>query len=781
MKTKLFYYLSILLLISGCTALIKSNLDSKYGPAHPVNRITNVPQQLALAKDARAIFDSRCAVCHGCYDAPCQLRLDSFEGIERGAHKDKVYDGSRLFAAAPTRLLYDADTVNQWRTMHFFPAINERQQSAEANINGSLIASMLALKQRNPLPNSAQLPEDFTFSLDREQQCPTIEEFEQFASKHPLWGMPYALPALSQQENNVLINWIQNGALYGYGSLMSAKQQGQIDRWEKFLNGTTLKERIMSRYFYEHLFISNLYFETEEERKFYRLVRSRTAPGEKIDVIATRFPYDDPGVNQFYYRLKPVSASILAKTHIPYALSNKRMERLRELFLIPDFNIDNFPSYSHHISANPFKAFKDIPVASRYRFLLDDAQSFINGFIKGPVCRGQVAVDVVNDHFWVFFIDPDSTIIEHDSEFLARESDHLQLPNEEDSDGLNVLTWFKYSQRHRDYLLAKQAYLKKYLSKAGGMTLDLIWQGDGFNDNAALTVFRHFDSATVVKGLVGRKPKTSWVMGYSLLERIHYLLVAGFDVYGNVRHQLYARLYMDFLRMEGEFNFLTALPSHVRESERDNWYRGAHESVKEYIDWSHNTENIDTNIAYTSANQKLELYDKLSTHLDAVLNRSHTLESETEKDLVRQLDKLNAATGKALSYMPELSFLYVMDAGANDKVFTITRNSAHSNITHLFSEKTERLPEEDTLTVSRGFIGAYPNAFFSIKKSQAAEFVTAITALSAEITYKDMLDKFAIRRTSAQFWAHSDLIHALYRKSSPIEAGLFDYNRLENR
>mgnify|MGYP000732865784 CR=1 FL=1 len=39
--------------------------------------------------------------------------------------------------------------------------------------------------------------------------------------------------------------------------------------------------------------------------------------------------------------------------------------------------------------------------------LLDEAEFFIMNFIKGPVCRGQMALDVIQDRFWVFFIDPD--------------------------------------------------------------------------------------------------------------------------------------------------------------------------------------------------------------------------------------------------------------------------------------------------------------------------------------------------------------------------------------
>ena len=91
--------------------------------------------------------------------------------------------------------------------------------------------------------------------------------------------------------------------------------------------------------------------------------------------------------------------------------------------------------------------------------------------------------------------------------------------------------------------------------------------------NAALTVFRHVDSATVEKGLVGQPPKTAWLIGYGLLEKIHYLLVAGYDVYGNLGHQLRSRIYMDFLRMEGETHFLLMLPQEARERERRFWYR----------------------------------------------------------------------------------------------------------------------------------------------------------------------------------------------------------------
>ena len=63
-------------------------------------------------------------------------------------------------------------------------------------------------------------------------------------------------------------------------------------------------------------------------------------------------------------------------------------------------------------------------------------------------------------------------------------------------------------------------------------------------------------------------------MDYPILERVHYLLVAGFDVYGKAGHQLSTRLYMDFLRIEAELEFLAFLPIKDRIKLHRNWYKG---------------------------------------------------------------------------------------------------------------------------------------------------------------------------------------------------------------
>ncbi len=99
-------------------------------------------------KQVQPILDKRCAVCHGCYDAPCQLNLTSAQGINRGANTQAIYNGMRLTADPLTRLFEDAHTVGEWREKEFFPVLNE--QTTKNPLQSNLIYQMLALKKTKP-------------------------------------------------------------------------------------------------------------------------------------------------------------------------------------------------------------------------------------------------------------------------------------------------------------------------------------------------------------------------------------------------------------------------------------------------------------------------------------------------------------------------------------------------------------------------------------------------------------------------------------------------------
>jgi hypothetical protein len=341
--------------------------------------------------------------------------------------------------------------------------------------------------------------------------------------------------------------------------------------------------------------------------------------------------------------------------------------------------------------------------------------------------------------------------------------------------------WLEYADLETRYLQAKNKVLERTLAAPGKVDLALVWNGDGRNPNAALTVFRHFDSASVVKGLVGEPPKTAWVIGYPLFERIYYLLAAGYDTYGNVGHQLNSRLYMDFLRMEGEFNFLVFLPQAAREPTRDYWYRGASNDVKDYVYGRKAHFDRETGIVYRTADPQRELYGLLRARLAPVLEARYDLSNVADEALRRDLQALGAVRGASTAWLPEVAFLRVDDPPRPPQWFTLLRNTAHSNVSHIFFENAELLPAENTLTVVPGFIGAYPNAIYRVRRADLPALAAAIRGLASEDDYRKLADRFALRRTDPGFWAASDAMIDSYARSRPLEPGLFDYNRLENR
>jgi hypothetical protein len=123
--------------------------------------------------------------------------------------------------------------------------------------------------------------------------------------------------------------------------------------------------------------------------------------------IPTRRPIDAPGTAPFHYRFVRRLEARLDKQHMVYALDGQRFERYRELFVEPRFEVKQLPGYDPEVATNPLRAFEALPVTSRYRFLLEQAQFTLMGFIKGPVCHGQTALNVIRDRFWITFIDPD--------------------------------------------------------------------------------------------------------------------------------------------------------------------------------------------------------------------------------------------------------------------------------------------------------------------------------------------------------------------------------------
>ena len=371
--------------------------------------------------------------------------------------------------------------------------------------------------------------------------------------------------------------------------------------------------------------------------------------------------------------------------------------------------------------------------------------------------------------------------VENNDQFMQQARQKISLPAEEQSTALPT-SWLTYATMEKDYLETKSKFIEQHIKDKVDITLDLLWDGDGDNDNATLTIFRHNDAASVVKGLIGDTPQTAWVLTYPLFERIHYLLVAGYDVYGNLGHQLNSRLYMDFLRMEGEFNFLNFLPLANRNQARDNWYRGSVSEVEKYV-YEANQVSIETDINYQTEQPLTELYQKLKAHFSEVTSQEHVLNSViNEKTTLTSLQKINHIVGVSASILPQSSIVRITDTeGQETHFYSMLRHNAYSNISNLFGEADRRLPEEDTVTIAPGLMTSHPNAFFSLTTLELSDFAEQISQLNTEQDYQVLRQKYAVYRTSENFWQYADAMHNYFKQRYPLEFGVLDFNRLENR
>src|SRR5574343_1919756 len=142
------------LFLGACATVAGLRLDDRFGPDDPT-RYDRPLQSVAGSpdywRDVRPVLDRRCVTCHACYDAPCQLNLASYAGITRGASTTQVYwTAPRLLAERPTRIGVDADRPSAWREMGFFPVLNERQPTPQANLDASSLYQLLAMKRSHP-------------------------------------------------------------------------------------------------------------------------------------------------------------------------------------------------------------------------------------------------------------------------------------------------------------------------------------------------------------------------------------------------------------------------------------------------------------------------------------------------------------------------------------------------------------------------------------------------------------------------------------------------------
>jgi len=771
----------MLLLLSACGA--KAPLPVAFTP--PTHRINYL-------EEVKPLLDKRCVVCHSCYNSPCQLKFSSYDGLDRGATKKKVYDATRLTTMDPTRLFIDAQSTEEWREKGFFSVTDN---NADQGYNNSIMLQLLAHKMEHPKSVGDYFPEadDLTCSATR-------IELGGYLEKHPNRGMPFGFPPLTKDEFNLIAGWLSQGAkgpsLKEQEQLItpSTADRQEIAKWEHFFNLDDAKHAMTARYLYEHLFLAHIRFSGNE---YYELVRSTTPSGEPVELINTVRPYDDPETDRFFYRFRKIYSTIVHKTHMVFNLNDSVLSRFKELFIQTKWLQEpHRVGYDEQLSANPFQTFEQIPPRSRYQFLLDNSHYIIMTFIRGPVCKGQIALNVINDHFWVMFMDPDHDLSVKHPGFLKFQEDNLRMPIEKGSQFKlrDIIKDRKhYQKRVVNYYHSRQNfYMFNYYK---GLNYDAIWRGNKAEDAPLLTIYRHFDSGSVHKGALGNLPRTLWVIDYPLLERIYYALVAGFDVFGTVGHQVMIRRYMDTLRVEGESAMLEFLPLDERRNIMQEWNIGTKLDKLNY-----HSSKMPAKIDFATADHKREfietlIKDHFNPKCGIALDRINYISAgesypelpEEYKNMNHFLQGFRAAVRPGTPLVQtltntndNLAYLRIRVNETDDKddvVVSLVVNRWHDNVTEMFSEKKNLNHTLDNIDFLPGFVGSYPNYLYDVKLSDLPEFLEMIDHFDIKNGSLEKIKKFGINRGEDNFWEYFDWFQKRFLKENPISAGLFDLNR----
>jgi len=128
-----------------------------------------------------------------------------------------------------------------------------------------------------------------------------------------------------------------------------------------------------------------------------------------------------------------------------------------------------------------------------------------------------------------------------------------------------------------------------------------------------------------------------------------------------------------------------------------------------------------------------------------------------------------------------VALLSVQSADDTLRVYTVLRHVAHAHKTDVYDERKTLSKEEDTLDVLRGVVGDYPSVFWHVDESDLERLVDTASSMDSPAAYSAFLNTYGIRRSHQNFWNHADRVHDYHAAAQPIDGGLLDFNRLENR
>ncbi|SQH33697.1 esterified fatty acid cis/trans isomerase [Pseudomonas mucidolens] len=374
-----------------------------------------------------------------------------------------------------------------------------------------------------------------------------------------------------------------------------------------------------------------------------------------------------------------------------------------------------------------------------------------------------------------------------DARFRGQATPLLAMPGQNDDVGSVLGLWLAYRDKRNAY----EALRRDNYADLPAPDWSDLWMG---NDNALLSIFRHFDSASVMKGLVGEVPQTMWLFDYPLLERTYYQLAVNFDVFGNVSHQAQTRLYFDLIRNGAEQNFLRLMPADSREGFLDDWYQNSGK-VKLWLDYEAIDDDKPSGLKLDETSPKRDFATQLLARSGALNVRPDPINrcisaycsrpgiDPALRDAEQALSRLTsrpAAGLKVIEQLPEATMLRVETRSGTREVYSLLRNRAHSNVAFMLGEAYRYQPGLDTLTIYPGVLSSYPNFMFNVPAEEVPEFVEDMQRAKDPQGFERIVERWGIRRSHPQFWRYFHDLSRYIRETTPVEEGVLDMNRYEN-
>ncbi|WP_139840125.1 fatty acid cis/trans isomerase [Pseudoruegeria sp. SK021] len=724
--------------------------------------------------DIQPIFNRRCIACHGCLGSPCNVKLDSFSGVDRGGLAENPY-ASRL-SSAPRTDMDAAPNTAAWRARGFYPILS-RGAVPEDNLSGSMLYQMVAAGMHHNGPGFSHAAAAQQRTQSYVSQCEaTPASLSASLQSNPELGMPFGLPSISDSDFTTLKAWISGGSPGPDAAAVTAAEQPAnpqaVANWEAFFNADDPRTRLVSRFIFQHVFLAKIVL-TDSPGDQFRLVRSSTPPAQitvqpdgtstvtpsPIGLIATDLPYDDPltyaNVGQFWYRLQKVTQPTVQKAHFLWELAPDDIAHLTTLFAINsgtgwDAAAEIDPPYGIE---NPFIQFAAIPAESRYRFILENAETLVGGITYGPVCNGQTATYAIKDQFWALFLEP-----AHDP------SVHEPLLGFDDPEKL-----MDRSAIGNAAYLAAFAEAKNRLSP-DGWALDAVWDGDGEDANAWLTILRHETNVSVLKGAQGGMPRTLWLISFAGFERMYYDTVAGFAYWGGDPAKLQTLAFFNLLRQDFEDHFLLLLPTQHRQPIRYDWTQGigrldlalipfiGHDQPSRVtVEGTAPLDEIVSQLAERAGPHVTGLPDRLNPSTKPTVDLSAPMQGFD--DFERAISTMTVLDQRPyLGLMPSVTVVRLTHGG-KERVYSLVVNRAYASQYNLLFQDAAATPGRDTLSVYPTLVNGFPNLFVDLDLDSAPGFLSDLAAARNEDDWNRVTADYAVLRNTAQFWPFYDWLN----------------------